>query len=559
MTTTTRAPERTYLPRHRQADEDRVPTRRWPAYVALAVILLAQTVLSARLINISIASGDESLYIYVGHQLIYELVHGGGSPYYETYLSGAPDIYPVLAAMADHVGGLVAVRLMSLAFMLTATGLLFATTRWMFGYLPAVIAAGLFAGLGITQGLGVLATYDAMSLMLMAAAAYCAVRASDWGPRGVPWLLLVPLALAASNAAKYASLLFDPVVLGLAALQMERYGWKRVLQRLAALTTATVLLLVLAAYLAGGAYIKGIIDTTFAVQTGIQPTYGVFRTLSPLAITTESWDLTGAVVCLGIVALLMVLATRSERRQVPLMGLLLMAGIIVTVENIRQHNDLALSKHDDFGIWFTCISAGYALGRFGLRESRALTSVTASVALLATVASGAHYYTARSGDLNFGAPRNLAAYAFLRPYLELPRGRFLLGGLTATQIIYTDQLNIPWFRYNDDLYIKYPIPGRGGDPHGIAPGLSCLKLKPGCMYLEGSAGYKAAIRAHWFDLISMIGNHGTAQDAAIVAAVKSTPGDVLLSMLGGAQTWIYKPDYVRTHLATSPGWMGLDG
>ncbi len=58
-----------------------------------------------------------------------ELWHGGGSPYFETYLSGAPVIYPVLAAMADHAGGLVAVRLMSLAFMLAATTCLYATTR----------------------------------------------------------------------------------------------------------------------------------------------------------------------------------------------------------------------------------------------------------------------------------------------------------------------------------------------------------------------------------------------------------------------------------------------
>ena len=40
-----------------------------------------------------------------------------------------PSIYPVLAAMLDHVGGLALVRAVSGLFMLIATGLLFATAR----------------------------------------------------------------------------------------------------------------------------------------------------------------------------------------------------------------------------------------------------------------------------------------------------------------------------------------------------------------------------------------------------------------------------------------------
>ena len=59
----------------------------------LIVILAGQTVLSARIIPLSIASGDESLYIYSGHQLIYELWHGGGSPFYETFFVNIHPIY----------------------------------------------------------------------------------------------------------------------------------------------------------------------------------------------------------------------------------------------------------------------------------------------------------------------------------------------------------------------------------------------------------------------------------------------------------------------------------
>ncbi len=77
----------------------------------LLTILVVQVAASARLLHVfSAASGDESLYIYAGHQEIYELFHGGGSPYYEDWFSGSPVIYPVLAAMADHLGGLLLVR-----------------------------------------------------------------------------------------------------------------------------------------------------------------------------------------------------------------------------------------------------------------------------------------------------------------------------------------------------------------------------------------------------------------------------------------------------------------
>ena len=237
----------------------------------ILLILLAQAVLSARLIPMGIASPDESLYIYSGHQLIHELWHGSGTPYYETYFSGSPVIYPVLAAMADHVGSLVAVRLMSLMFMLGATALLFATSRELFGYWSGIAAAGLFAGLGLTQDLGAYATYDAMALALVAVAAYCAIRTGDRDRQASRWLLLIPLALLAANATKYMTVIFDPVVIGLAALRLAESGWKRVWKRLLILGAATAFLVGLTAYLAGTAYIKGIMLTTLARSNQSRP------------------------------------------------------------------------------------------------------------------------------------------------------------------------------------------------------------------------------------------------------------------------------------------------
>src|SRR5260370_14577537 len=113
--------------------------------------------------------------------------------------------------------------------------------------------------------------------------------------------------------------------------------------------------------------------------------------------------------------------------------------------------------------------------------------------------------------------------ASLKQYVELRTGMVLLGGLTEDDLVYEDRVPVPWFNLVDDLYIKYPIPGRGGDSHGVVDGPACNSVKPGCMYLEGLGGYRAAIHAHWFSVISMVGEHYTVQDSNIAHCVSRTP------------------------------------
>ena len=526
---------------HRPVQPDRA-TGRKAGWLPVALILVAQAVLSARLFHAGIASDDEARYIYTGHQLILELWHGGGSPYFETYLSGAPVIYPVLAAVADHIGGLVAVRLMSLAFMLAATTCLYATARRIFGYPAALAAAGLFAGLGLTQDLGALATYDAMSLMLVAAAAYCAVRTGPDDRHAGRWLLLVPLTLLAANATKYVTVVFDPVVIGLAASRLAGQGWKRVLQRVGVLGAVTGCVIAIAMLLAGSAYLKGIMFTTLSRPAGAQVVIGA--TVTPgRAILDESWAWIGAILVLGALATAGALLIRRDPTQAAVLGLLLAAGLLVTVEALRLHSSESMQKHDDFGAWFTCIAAGYVLSGLAGRASRSGRSAMAVVAAAVVLACGGYYSSRALATYEGGNDTTyLAAYSTLRPYLDRP-GRYLLGGLTDDELLYTEHLSVPWYDYFDDVYIKYPIPGRGGDAHGQVLGPACEVIRPGCMYLEGVAGYRAAIRAHWFTLITMIGNHGVAQDTAIEQAVEDTRGYVLLTRAGGQPTWIYAPAY----------------
>lgn len=527
------------LPR---ASHRRPASRTWPAQRVLAVVpvvvlLALQAVVSYRLIYATGASNDEAIYLYSGHQLIHEMWHGGGSPYYETYFSGAPVIYPVFAAALDHVGGLALVRLVSGVFMLIAAGLLFATARRLFGYWPAVIATGLFAALGVTQGLGAYATFDALALMLMAFAAYCAVKAAD----NARWLLAIPIVLLLANMTKYASVIFDPVVIMLAALVLRPMGWRRVRHRAAILTGVTLSLLIIAVLLAGTAYLRGIMVTTLDRKTGS----GILN-LNPASTPTIvifSWNRIGLVAAIGALAIILALMVPRERASLPLLSLFVAAGLLVTLEAIHLQDLTSLNKHDDFGAWFTTIAAGYALAR-GAELTRAPYARAAwGISALLIVPVAFHFY---SNHRPIDPPGNVADVSQIVPYLQVNSSdRYLMGGLIDHVILYDYHLPIPWWRVFDDDYIKYPIPGRGGNVSGSAPGRICTSLAPGCVYLQGPEAARAAISAHWFAVISFVGQNSLPIDQVELATVRTTPGYLLVSTAGG-QTYIYVPDFPAT-------------
>jgi hypothetical protein len=516
-------------------------------HLPLLAVLAAQAALTVRLMPyVGSDHSDEAIYIYGGTQLIRELLHGGGSPYYETWYSGVPVFYPVIAAVAAKLGGLLLARWMSVAFMLAATALLFLTARRLFGYWTGVTAAGLFAGLGVTQNLGALATFDAMSLMLLAFAAYCATRSAV----SARWLLTVPLALLAANAAKYVTLLFDPVVIGLAALQLAPLGWRRSAQRVLSLAAASAILTGVVLLVAGSGYIQGIMFTTLSRQGGTQADFGShFATAAQVVSLTWQW--TGAVVALGALAVLVPLLRRTGgRTHVLLLLLLLAAGLLVTAGNARLHTAQSMDKHDDFSAWFACIPAAYALAHLtALARGRAVQALVFAAAAAVAGLSGWHYSQPSdlSGYFSTVSLDSYRPYAFLAPYLGHGGQEYLLGSKYSAEM--AEESRIAWWQYFDDIYVKYPVPGRGGDAHGQVPGLACggsgqpPATAPGCVYLEGAAGYTAAIRAHWFALVTLDGNHGLDTDAAIRAAVKAVAGYVQVSDQGGAPTFVYAPDY----------------
>ena len=232
--------------RPRRTARLRVPAN-WPLLVVLAV----QAALSLRLVGADTAFQDEALYLWAGHLEWARLLHGTPIPPFPSYFSGAPVIYPPLAALADSAGGLAAARILSLVFMLGATALLWAAARLLSGRRAAFFAAALFAMLGPTLHLGSFATYDAMSLFLVALASWLVIRAGD-RQDATGWMVAAGIALALANATSYPSALFDPVVLVLALLTaLPRPGGKRAAARALA-RLAGLAVLITPALLIGG-------------------------------------------------------------------------------------------------------------------------------------------------------------------------------------------------------------------------------------------------------------------------------------------------------------------
>ena len=536
----------------------RAETRPAPARLArralywapLILIMAAQAVYTIRLVPLGYLSTDEARYIVAGHALIHELFHGGGSPYYETYFSGAPDVYSPLAAMADYVGGIAAVRLMSVCFMLTATWLLFRTSRLLIGYVGAVCSAGLFAGLGMTQVVGRNTIYDALAFTVMALAGYVAARSREGEAK---WLLLLPLVLFAAYFTKYMTILFDPVAIAVASLGVGT--WRDSARRFFALGLATTCALVVGVFLAGRAYLQGMVFTVFSRQSGANHLLGAER-VSDQFIVTHAWSWMGALVLLSVLAV--GAAVFRNRQLAPVLAFCAFAGLLVSLEALHLHSNESMRRHDVLGAWFAAIPAGYLMGipaqiarSLGWKRVLAGAAFAALVPVWAIYSQPASTFTHQSGydTGNAGDPAPLSAY--LKPYL-LPGREYLLSGLdNFATIYYTHNVDrLPWYEYaTDDNYIKYPIPGRGGDWSGQVLGRTCYVPKPGCVYLEGPAGYRAAIKAHAFALIELSreGHRyppiGT--DPVIDYALRHTQGYIRILQRGHFSVWIYASDYKR--------------
>ena len=484
------------LPRgtERQPDGRRlVPP--WP----LGVVLAAQAALSIRLVWSNTAFQDEGLYLRAGHLEWARWLHGTPIPDFPSYFSGAPVLYPPVAALADSVGGLAAARLLSLCFMLLVTSLLWGAARRLYGQRAALLAAGLFATLAGTQFLGAFATYDAMALCLLALAAWTGVRAADAERRARLVLLVASgFILAVADAVKYATALFTPLVIVVVAMAM----WRRRNSGagLAALLTvlASWTVIAAAAVVAGGHdYWLGITTSTLDRPDS---------TAAVTAVLHRSYVWTSLILILAVLGA--ILAVRGEQRGKLLPAVLGAAALLAPAGQAALHTTVSLQKHVVFGAWFAAIAAGYAMARLSRVDPG---HGWAAVMALPIVASTLFGSMGQAASLYRVWPNSAEAVSVLRSAVRAHPGNYLAEDYDVEA--YYLRAEAGWQRWSNTYYFSY---------HGAPP---------------GAASYDAAIGRHYFSLVILDFGDTAAADRQITAAMRRAGGYYVLAHAGPYTIW----------------------
>ena len=450
----------------------------WP----LLVVLVVQATLSLRLVGADTAFQDEALYLWAGHLEWAWLLHGTPIPPFPSYFSGAPVIYPPLAALADSAGGLAAARILSLVFMLGASTLLWATARLLAGRRAAFFAVALFAVLGPTLHLGAFATYDAMSLFLIALAAWLVVRAGD-RPDATGWMVAAGGALALGNATSYPSALFDPVVLVLALLTaLPRPGGKLAAARALTLLAVVAVLITPALMIGGSRYLHGIDITTLERAPG---------TDTPVTVLVHFWSWTGVIMVAAVAGAVIAWFGRAGRVQAWQLTLLAAAALLVPAEQASLHTTASLNKHGAMGAWFAAVAAGYAVDRLIAAApegtTRTVTSAACVVALCFPVTLGA----SQSWMFATSWPSSSAFVAILRPLADGSSGRLLVEDPSLAE--YYLPAGSQWQRWSSTRNIVLPSGAPTGGPSAKAGVVG-----------DGNAGtYAMYIAQGYFSLVAL--------------------------------------------------------
>jgi hypothetical protein len=312
-----------------------------------------------------------------------------------------------------------------------------------------------------------------------------------------------------------------PSVIGLAGLAAPRLG-RRAVITVAALAAATVALLIGAAYLAGPDYLTGFKFTTLDRFEGTTPT-------GALLWDVAQWvGIPFLLAAVGAVGYALRPFIESGERLAPSGGRLrrallggLMAGsaLLAPVEQIRIHTETSLFKHVGFGLMLAAPIAGVGLARIiGDHFRRTQIGIAiwgASLAIGMTCAN----------NLFDSWPNSSVFIADLAHYIR-PDGRYLVE---------VDEVPIYYLRNNpgaqprqftDTFYIGYTT--RQGQ------------------FLTGNAGYVAAIKAGYFNVVAFNYQTTPGVDAVLAQTLAADPDYSLADVIPNGNDTVRQYVWVKT-------------
>jgi hypothetical protein len=333
-----------YLPPHRRTER----AYRWINRLPSIVIVTVMSMLVMLLRNGAMI--DEALYINAGNDYLHHLTQGTPTPDHGAVLSGAPVLYPILAALLNAAGGLWLVRLFSLACMIVAV---FAVQRWTTNMTGSrrdgILAALAFAFTGPVIFLGAFATFDAVAVMLLAVGMALGTSYN----RNLWTAVIAGLVLALAVATKYTAGVFVPVAVAVILLAVP-YAWKR-----AAVVAGSCVATLGVAYLLWGDTVAGGLKFTTTQREALAPT-------DPSVLV--------ALLMLNLL-LLFLLALwggfrylypkgqgRAKHRSALLVPVILIgAGLALPVAQISIGEGVSFTKHTAYSALFLAPLAGVAL------------------------------------------------------------------------------------------------------------------------------------------------------------------------------------------------------
>lgn len=413
----------------------------------LTAICAVQAVLSLSLVWSNAAFGDEADYLWVGRLEWAHWLHGASWPsaYADRFLSGSPIAYPPLGAVADSIGGLVGARILSLAFMLAATVLLYLTASRLIGRRGALIGCAIWALSEPVLRLA-FATYDPLSVLFTALSAWLVVQAVD-RRRGFVWVAGAAVALGLANATAYSGIVIDPVLIGFAFLVwLPSMRARRAL--LSALCLAVGCAIVFGLLMTGAGSWPGLVFTVIDRTTSDHQ--------SSLLVLNDVWGYSGLIVCLAVVGIVFAVGTENRQRGF-LIALLGCAAFVVPAAQLHDQTGWSLDKHLAYGMWFAAMAAGYAGNRLIGWLPRTNWRFTAACCAIALAYPAASSWQSAWQVYHSWANANSFIEAF-KPVVAQSQGSVYAATETNVAEYYIPQMS--WTRWTNKLSL---------DPVTVAP------------------------------------------------------------------------------------------
>ena len=270
-------------------------------------------------------------------------------------------------------------------------------------------------------------------------------------------MIAAGIALAAANAAAYASALFDVVLLALALLIAWPGG--------AAAGRPPVRH---AADRGGGAahrgadgrgkdYLGGVEVTTLARVGAADPV---------TAVLTAAWSWTGLIVLLAAAGVIISWAGRRGWAATLLLAVLTAAALLGPLEQARLHTLASLNKHVGLGAWFAAIAAGYAIDRFIAAAPACAPRPWPPGALIVALVFPASLGASQSRQFSTDLPNATSFIAVFGPLASQGNGHLLVE--TASIARYYLPSGSQWQRWSSTRNIIMPSGANTGGPSSRA-------------------------------------------------------------------------------------------